>query len=145
MPGVDFERIRAVVTMEQVLNLLGFEPTSRSGSQWYGSCPLPDCGAGRRRRQFLGERGERSLLLPSLPESWQPAGALGGGYPAERASSRDRPLPSPGLRHPLDSALVRACCRVIPTEEAGSHHQTRGKREEATGTDFVPETNHRLS
>ncbi len=52
MPGVDFERIRAVVTMEPVLNLLGFEPTSRSGSQWYGSCPLPDCGAGRRRRSF---------------------------------------------------------------------------------------------
>ena len=49
MPGVDFERIRAVVTMEPVLNLLGFEPSSRSGSQWYGSCPLPDCGASRRR------------------------------------------------------------------------------------------------
>jgi CHC2-type zinc finger protein len=52
MPGVDFERIRAVVTMEQVLNLLGFEPLSRSGPQWYGSCPLPDCGSGRRRRSF---------------------------------------------------------------------------------------------
>ena len=51
MPGVDFERIRAVVTMEQVLDLLGFEPMSRSGSQWSGSCPLPDCGAGRRRRR----------------------------------------------------------------------------------------------
>jgi DNA primase len=52
MPGVDFERIRAAVTMEQVLNLLGFEPSSRSGSQWYGSCPVPDCVAGRRRRGF---------------------------------------------------------------------------------------------
>jgi DNA primase len=52
MPGVDFARIRAVVTMEQVLNLLGFEPLSRSGSQWYGSCPLDGCGAGRRRRSF---------------------------------------------------------------------------------------------
>ena len=52
MPGVDFERIRAAVTMEPVLNLLGFEPLSRSGSQWYGSCPLPACGSGRRRRSF---------------------------------------------------------------------------------------------
>ena len=52
MPGVDFERIRAVVTMEQVLNLLGFEPSSRSGSQWYGRCPLDDCGTGRGRRRF---------------------------------------------------------------------------------------------
>ena len=33
MPGVDYEQIRAVVMMEPVLNLLGFEPTSRSGSQ----------------------------------------------------------------------------------------------------------------
>ena len=53
MPGVDFERIRAVVTMEQVLNLLGFEPTSRSGTQWYGRCPLHDCGTDRHRRSFL--------------------------------------------------------------------------------------------
>jgi hypothetical protein len=52
MPGVDFERIRAMVRMEQVLNLLGFEPLSRSGCQWYGSCPLPGCGADRRRRRF---------------------------------------------------------------------------------------------
>ena len=52
MPGVDFERIRGVVTREPVLNLLGFEPTRRSGPQWYGSCPLADCGAGHRRRSF---------------------------------------------------------------------------------------------
>jgi DNA primase len=52
MPGVDFDRIRAVVTMEQVLNLLGFEPSSRSGSQWYGSCPVHDSVPGRRRRCF---------------------------------------------------------------------------------------------
>jgi DNA primase len=52
MPGVDFERIRAVVTMEPVLNLLGFEPSSRSGSQWSGRCPLPACGSSRRRDSF---------------------------------------------------------------------------------------------
>jgi hypothetical protein len=52
MPGVDFERIRGVVTREPVLNLLGFEPTSRSGTQWYGRCPLQDCGTDRPRRSF---------------------------------------------------------------------------------------------
>src|SRR5262249_41544027 len=93
----------------------------------------------------FGERGEWSLLLSSVPESWQPARALGGGHPAERVSSGDRPLPSPGLRHPLDSGLVSAFGRVIPTEKAGSHHQTRGKREEATGTDVVSAMNHRFS
>ena len=40
MPGIDFDRLRAEITMEQVLNLLGFEPTRRKGPQWYGRCPL---------------------------------------------------------------------------------------------------------
>ena len=51
MPGVDFGRVRAVVTMEQVLSLLGFEPSSRSGSQWYGRCPLHESGP-RQSRSF---------------------------------------------------------------------------------------------
>ncbi len=52
MPGVDFDRVRALVTMERVLNLLGFEPSNRTGAQWYGRCPLHDAGAGRRHRSF---------------------------------------------------------------------------------------------
>jgi DNA primase len=40
MPGVDFNRVRTEITMEQVLSLLGFQPSRRSGAQWYGSCPL---------------------------------------------------------------------------------------------------------
>ena len=47
MPGIDFDRLRAEITMEQVLNLLGFEPTSRKGPQWYGRCPLPECDSER--------------------------------------------------------------------------------------------------
>ena len=31
MPGIDFNRLRAEITMEQVLKHLGFEPSSRSG------------------------------------------------------------------------------------------------------------------
>ena len=49
MPGVDFDRLRHEVTMEQVLGLVGFEPTSQSGKQWYGRCPLHDCTSRRRR------------------------------------------------------------------------------------------------
>lgn len=41
MPGIDFDRLRREITMEQVLQLLGFEPTQRTGDQWYGGCPLP--------------------------------------------------------------------------------------------------------
>jgi len=40
MPGVDFNALRNEITMEQVLGLLGFEPTTRSGPQWHGACPV---------------------------------------------------------------------------------------------------------
>jgi DNA primase len=43
MPGVDFDKIRNEITMEQVLDLIGFEPTSQRGEEWYGWCPLLDC------------------------------------------------------------------------------------------------------
>ena len=49
MPGVDFDRLRAEITMEQVHDLLGFKPSQRTGDQWYGSCPLHDSPSARRR------------------------------------------------------------------------------------------------
>ena len=40
VPGVDFNQLRAEVTMEEVLSQLGFRPTSRSGNQLRGRCPV---------------------------------------------------------------------------------------------------------
>jgi DNA primase len=37
--------------MEQVLDLLGFEPVACSGPQWYGCCPLHEA-ATKRSRSF---------------------------------------------------------------------------------------------
>ena len=51
MPGIDFNRLRAEITMAQVLDLLGFEPVGRSGAQWYGRCPLHE-GSSKRSRCF---------------------------------------------------------------------------------------------
>ena len=48
MPGVDFDRLRTEITMQQVLQLLGFEPVRCRGDQWYGRCPLHDCPPARR-------------------------------------------------------------------------------------------------
>ena len=48
MPGIDFDRLRAEVTMQQVLQLLGFEALRCRGEQWYGRCPLPECRPSRR-------------------------------------------------------------------------------------------------
>jgi DNA primase len=48
VPGVDFDRLRTEIMMEQVLHLLGFEASNRSGVQWYGRCPLHECTSSRR-------------------------------------------------------------------------------------------------
>ena len=47
MPGIDYRRLQALIPMERVLGLLGFEPTSRQGQQLRGVCPLPACQAPR--------------------------------------------------------------------------------------------------
>lgn len=50
MPGIDFDRLRAEVSMQQVLRLLGFAPKRCRGDQWYGDCPLRDCPPRHRPR-----------------------------------------------------------------------------------------------
>jgi len=40
MPGINFDVLRAEISMEEVLSQLGFDPTSRSGSQLHGPCPV---------------------------------------------------------------------------------------------------------
>jgi DNA primase len=47
MPGIDFNRLREEITMEEVLDLLGFEPSRGRGDQWYGPCPFHDSRPGR--------------------------------------------------------------------------------------------------
>jgi DNA primase len=49
MPGVDFNRLRREITMEEVLNLLGFEPSHRTVDQWSGPCPFHESRSGRSR------------------------------------------------------------------------------------------------
>lgn len=51
MPGVDFQAVRSMVSMQQVLELLGFVPTAARGPQWYGDCPVNHC-SNRRGRSF---------------------------------------------------------------------------------------------
>ena len=49
MPGIDFERLRREITMAEVLNLLGFQPTQRRGDQWHGPCPVHGSTSARSR------------------------------------------------------------------------------------------------
>lgn len=49
MPGIDYYRLRQQITMSQVLDLIGFQPTWQRGSQLRGPCPLPGCGSASSR------------------------------------------------------------------------------------------------
>jgi len=40
MPGVDFNVVRAEITMQQVLDEIGFRVTHKSGDQLRGPCPV---------------------------------------------------------------------------------------------------------
>jgi DNA primase len=40
VPGIDFHRLRAEITIERVLRQLGFQPAARSGDQLRGPCPV---------------------------------------------------------------------------------------------------------
>ena len=42
MPGVDFDLLRREITMQQVLDEIGFAPTEHGRDQLYGLCPVHD-------------------------------------------------------------------------------------------------------
>ena len=50
MPGIDFRELRRLVSMAEVLAILGFEARRSSGNQLRGSCPLH--GSADRSRVF---------------------------------------------------------------------------------------------
>jgi DNA primase len=50
MPGIDFDKLRREIPMEDVLQLFGFEPSHRRGDQWSGRCPLHSSSPGPSRK-----------------------------------------------------------------------------------------------
>ena len=52
MPAIDFRRLRADVSMTQVLDLLGFVIAERWGAQVRGECPLHEASARGKHRSF---------------------------------------------------------------------------------------------
>jgi DNA primase len=49
MQGIDYRQIRQHITMCEVLDLIGFQPTSRHDPQLRGSCPIPGCNSASDR------------------------------------------------------------------------------------------------
>jgi len=138
VPGVDFSRVRAEITMVQVLDLLGFWPSKRSGVQRYGPCPLHDSSS-RRCRWFSAD-------VPS------------GRYDCQGCRCRANPLElwarlGRTSRSPLYRAAADLCYRlrrdvpwirrssrssaVTPRCRRRCHHQRKPGRGEATGTQNI--------
>jgi hypothetical protein len=94
LPGIDFELLRPEVTIEELLNLLGFEPTRRFGRQWYGRCPLHQ-SASERRGSFS-------------------ANVLLGRYYYHRCRSHGnaRELWAEATGQPLHAAMIDRCDRL---------------------------------
>ena len=59
MPGVDFQVLRSEIPMSRVLEQLGFEPTSRSGDQLHGPCPVHGSTSSRSRTFSVNVRTGR--------------------------------------------------------------------------------------
>src|SRR4051812_18796972 len=49
MSGIDFVLLRRQVSLTQVLDLVGFTPTTRCGPQWPGPCPVHGSKSPRSR------------------------------------------------------------------------------------------------
>jgi hypothetical protein len=104
MPGIDFDRLRREIRMEQVLHLIGFEPTSRRGDQWSGSCPLEPCAT---RVTGNSSRSHRSFSVNVAIER----------YYCHRCKSRGHQLElwSAFMKQPLHRASLELC-RVLGHE-----------------------------
>jgi hypothetical protein len=48
-PPIDFAALRTMVSLNAVLELLGFHPQTRAGAQWRGPCPLHGATTGTSR------------------------------------------------------------------------------------------------
>jgi DNA primase len=56
MPGINYDALRARITMEEVLELLDFRPLRRTGSRVRGRCPF---GCGDSPRHFVANLAVR--------------------------------------------------------------------------------------
>ena len=57
MPSIDFQQVRAAVSMAEVLELLGFDIKERVGDQVRGECPIHEPSKSGKHRSFSAHLG----------------------------------------------------------------------------------------
>ena len=86
MPGVRYQEVRSLITMAQVLDLLGFVAQEKSGAEVRGPCPVHG-STSRKSRSFtanLVKNAYRCFRCGS-----QPPGSLRRGYSPESLRGSD--------------------------------------------------------
>jgi hypothetical protein len=138
VPGVDFDRVRTEITMEQVLGLLGFQPSNRSGVHWFGSCRMsPARGVAARSR-----RTWRSVATFAIVATVRATSLSFGQRRSCPCTKRRLPAmstpngspPSPRPRRSLDSALIMTTRAIIRSRRGRGHQKRKPGKEAATGT-----------
>lgn len=69
MSGIDFALLRRQLSLTQVLDLIGFTPTTRNGRQWRGPCPVHKSSS----------PGSRSFAVHVDKNCWHCFGCGAGG------------------------------------------------------------------
>ena len=59
MPSIDFQQVRAAVSLAEVLELLGFDVKERIGEQVRGECPLHVPSEFGKHRSFSAHLGRK--------------------------------------------------------------------------------------
>ena len=71
MPGVDFDVVSREITMQQVLDEIGFRVTHQEGDQLRGPCPVHG-STSKNSRVFSVNLTRATLLLSQVQITWQP-------------------------------------------------------------------------
>jgi len=113
VPGIDFNTLRNEITMEQVLELIHFAPSSRLGDQWRGPCPVHQSASSRSRSLSVNLSTRRSTATSAK------AGETSSSSGLRSTGSRSTTPPS--------ISVVPSVGRY-PGSHAGEQQRTEEKR-----------------
>ena len=105
MPGVDFRWLRERIAMQDVLQLLQFEPTFRRGDQWRGPCPVHGSRNPRSRSFSVNVRLGRYHCF-RLRIAGARVGTVGGGARRQPVCRGAGVVPTVGTGDTMGDALV---------------------------------------
>ena len=99
MPGIDYPELRRQITMREVLDLIGFQPTSHRGPQLRGPCLIPSCPS----------TSDRSFSVHLTRQVYHCFACRSRGNALDSLGCRPRLAHLPGCGGPLARYKVQHC------------------------------------